>query len=257
MATRSVALSVSSSPSSISAPAPAAAATNFWTQTNIIAVAAGGGGGLLLIIVVAVLLTRCKKKPPPSLATSAAGAGAGDGAAKEGGSGSGGDNGGVSFSQDNPLKRAASLSLTEGERGGSGAAAAAAATSAASSSAAAPPASSGGSGELPEGWFKRGPNADGDFWYDHPATAHTQWDPPDPSIEHTNARAVAAAQWKEGAGELPPEWDFGQTPVGEYYYIKPNQETTWADPRIEFEDYVREFEAAEKRGVHLRLYFRH
>ncbi len=57
-------------------------------------------------------------------------------------------------------------------------------------------------------------------------------------------------------GELPPEWDHGLTAAGEYYYIKPNLETTWADPRVDFEDYVKEFEAAEKRGVHLRLYFR-
>jgi len=83
----------------------------------------------------------------------------------------------------------------------------------------------------------------------------------------TLARAVALEEWKGGAGELPPGWDRGdrawlpaelaggEALAGGHYFITPSREITFRDPRADFEEYAAEFEAAEARGVHLRVHF--
>jgi hypothetical protein len=52
-----------------------------------------------------------------------------------------------------------------------------------------------GAEALPPGWLKMGPNAKGRFWYDHPESAHTQWEPPG------GGKARTAAS---GGGERAP-----------------------------------------------------
>lgn len=88
------------------------------------------------------------------------------------------------------------------------------------------------------------------------------------------AREKASKLWDEGAGELPPGWDYETTDEGEIYYVQPDGETyvepalyqrcvfclfttcfscrTWDDPRISFDIYVSHFvSAAKERGVDL------
>jgi hypothetical protein len=76
------------------------------------------------------------------------------------------------------------------------------------------------------------------------------------------ARATAQRLWADGAGELPPEWDYETTDDGEYYYLEPDTlnpdgsvaalgATVWDDPRENFDTYVEQFVAAAKRGVDL------
>ena len=62
---------------------------------------------------------------------------------------------------------------------------------------------------------------------------------------------LAEALYKEGAGDLPPGWDYDKTEEGEYYFIKPDETTTWDDPREDLQKYVAEYVAAAKRGVNL------
>jgi hypothetical protein len=51
---------------------------------------------------------------------------------------------------------------------------------------------------------------------------------------------------------LPPAGDYDQTADGEYYYVKPDGSTVWDDPRVDFDEYVREHRLAAARGVDLR-----
>ena len=87
---------------------------------------------------------------------------------------------------------------------------------------------------LPPGWIKCGPDEQGRVYYDHPATCHTQWERPTAPIVKPSATAleVAALVWKSGAGELPPHWDHDtDDSSGETYFITPDDQTTWDDPR--------------------------
>ena len=83
--------------------------------------------------------------------------------------------------------------------------------------------------------------------------------PPLPSGQQPGASGLAATMaaqmWKEGHGELPPQWDHEQTEEGEVYFVKPSGEVTWEDPRSTLEEYTQEFAAAERRGVNLAKYF--
>lgn len=68
------------------------------------------------------------------------------------------------------------------------------------------------------------------------------------------ARRVAAAHWENGAGNLPPEWDFEAVPGGGHVFISPARVRTSRDPRAPFEAYVAEFVAAAGRGIRLEGY---
>jgi len=78
-----------------------------------------------------------------------------------------------------------------------------------------------------------------------------QTPPPSPKF---SVEQLASALYKDGAGDLPPGWDYDKTEEGEYYFIKPDETTTWDDPRENFEKYVAEYVAAAKRGVNLEKY---
>ncbi len=70
------------------------------------------------------------------------------------------------------------------------------------------------------------------------------------------ARAAAAAHYRGGLGDLPPGWDWDVDDLdGAQFYIRPDGETTWADPRESFEDFERECAAAAARGVDVGAYF--
>ena len=86
---------------------------------------------------------------------------------------------------------------------------------------------------LPEGWVRMGPNAEGLYWYDHPATCHTQWERPSAAVgpPSSTAMEVAALVWKSGAGELPPHWDHEMDGSGDVYFITPDGKASWEDPR--------------------------
>ena len=76
--------------------------------------------------------------------------------------------------------------------------------------------------------------------------------PVDPrKLLEDKAKAKATEKWDDGNGELPPGWDYDTTEDGEYYYIKPDGDTQWEDPRADFESYWKEFVAAADRGVDL------
>ena len=224
---------------------------------------AGGGGGLLLLACAAAYFLRSKKKASP----------AGD--RELGAEGRDGED-----AKETPLPSSSSSALTAGAdsrdalshasvvnplhaaAGAAGAGAAAASMGAAAGMGAAaapmgnaaPPAPAA----LPPGWFRRGPNEDGQFWYDLPARNHTQWDPPPPDLPSALSQTsidMAEEQWKDGHGELPPEWDYKETAGGEVYFVRPDGETTWDDPRDTLFGYTLEFFAAEARGVNLARYF--
>ena len=65
------------------------------------------------------------------------------------------------------------------------------------------------------------------------------------------AQKVAKEQWEGGHGSLPPGWDYENDDDGDMYFIRPDGETQWEDPRDNFDDYVAEFISAAKRGVDL------
>jgi len=79
------------------------------------------------------------------------------------------------------------------------------------------------------------------------------------------ADRVARELWEDGAGVLPPGWDFATDETGEYYYIMPDTynetggqatpgDSTWDDPRVNFDTYVDEFIKAAARGVDIATY---
>jgi len=118
---------------------------------------------------------------------------------------------------------------------------------------------------LPPGWVIRGPNEKGRYWYDFLKRAHTQFNPPSwldlkslkalPVVSRVAARH-AAQQWKEGEGELPPDWDYETNPAsGEVYFITPAGRVSLDDPRVDFEYYESQFAEAERKGVNLSRYF--
>ena len=171
-------------------------------QTTIIAAAAGGGGGALLLLLVAVWLLRRRKQAPAPISSGEPATSAPGGAKEPLGA-----KALATATTNNPLQ--ADLQ--------------AAAPPAPARAAATPAAAAGSDADLPPGWFKKGPTPEGLFYYDHPATTHTQWDPP--TLEgrpEAAARAVAQEVWKNGAvrvatrkGELsstpppsaPPRWE--------------------------------------------------
>ncbi len=68
--------------------------------------------------------------------------------------------------------------------------------------------------------------------------------------------------WEDGGGNLPPGWDYDTTDEGEYFFVQPDTidphtgatipgDTTWDDPREDFDVYVKEFIKAAERGVDL------
>jgi hypothetical protein len=77
------------------------------------------------------------------------------------------------------------------------------------------------------------------------------------------ARATAERLYADGAGELPPGWDYERTEDGEIYFLMPDTlnadgsvaeegATVWEDPRENFEYYVTQYAEAARRGVDLR-----
>ena len=48
------------------------------------------------------------------------------------------------------------------------------------------------------------------------------------------ALEVAALVWRGGAGELPPHWDHKADSRGEVYFITPDSQSTWDDPRVDW-----------------------
>ena len=81
-------------------------------------------------------------------------------------------------------------------------------------------------GELPPGWLRLGPNAEGRYHYDHPASQRTQWERPQ----------VALHPLQDGGAPpppLPPGWErCGPDPAtGKFWYDHPATSTTsWEPP---------------------------
>jgi len=119
---------------------------------------------------------------------------------------------------------------------------------------------------LPPGWIIRGPNEKGRYWYEFTPKGHTQFSPPTwldlnslkaLPVVSGNAERHAAQQWKEGEGELPPDWDYETNlSSGEIYFITPVGRVSLDDPRIDFEFYKSQFAEAEGRGVNLAQWAR-
>ena len=119
---------------------------------------------------------------------------------------------------------------------------------------------------LPSGWVHRDPNEHGRSFFDYPEKKHTQWDPPTwndlkklKALPHVSATAAkyAAEQWKEGEGELPPQWDYEQDSSSDIYFITPSGMSTRDDPRVDYEYYESQFAEAERRGVNLKEFYSH
>jgi hypothetical protein len=66
-----------------------------------------------------------------------------------------------------------------------------------------------------------------------------------------DAREEARKHWKNGAGELPPGWDWTDGERGRVCYVDYCGAPTYVDPRKNFETYAHEFELAKDRGVDL------
>jgi hypothetical protein len=64
-------------------------------------------------------------------------------------------------------------------------------------------------------------------------------------------REEARRHWKNGAGELPPGWDWTEGDQGRVCYVDHSGATTYSDPRKNFEVYAHAFEVAAARGVDL------
>jgi hypothetical protein len=57
------------------------------------------------------------------------------------------------------------------------------------------------------------------------------------SAASAEAEAKRKAQIDFDAGELPPGWNWEETDDGEIYFTQPDDETTWDDPRDDFEKF--------------------
>jgi hypothetical protein len=57
------------------------------------------------------------------------------------------------------------------------------------------------------------------------------------SAASAEAEAKRKAQVDFDAGELPPGWNWEETDDGEIYFTQPDDETTWDDPRDDFEKF--------------------
>ena len=66
-----------------------------------------------------------------------------------------------------------------------------------------------------------------------------------------NPREEAQRHWNNGAGELPPGWDWTEGELGRICYVDFQGHTTYMDPRKSFEVYAHEFQLAAERGVDL------